>query len=396
MAKFTLNFDIPTSKERLEAIKKIDLASLTKTELETVSNYVLYGKDEDGKSVVDRKEVQIKTKFSSYQKDKFVSLDEMMESPTFDEGILQKNRTIYKKIKPSIDKEKTKDVPGMLELWESIDRMDAELKALKEKPDQTAEDRKQIYYMNHHLIALRKQQYYLMDSVFPTTLTQKNKAEYHPHPTEDQMNYPILPRGVMLEKNDKWFMFPRLAKNFGAAAPKIYTDQEVQEMREKGKPFFDFRNADHLYQLIQHYAEIEAFVEEMPDSPLHNLLWTLDFYIDKAKLSEQQMLIVRDKKSRCPNKEIAKHLMDELGIYHQENYISTIWNKCCQLIADAVELNYDEYLCRNYDKAWKVCSRCKTELLRDPRNFVKKAKASDGLTGRCKVCDKELRQMNKK
>jgi hypothetical protein len=57
MAKFTLNFDIPTSKERMEAIKKIDLASLTKTELETVSNYVLYGKDEDGKSVVDRKEV---------------------------------------------------------------------------------------------------------------------------------------------------------------------------------------------------------------------------------------------------------------------------------------------------------------------------------------------------
>ncbi|MBR4891396.1 MAG: hypothetical protein IKU15_08950 [Clostridia bacterium] len=52
--------------------------------------------------------------------------------------------------------------------------------------------------MNHHLIALRKQQYYLMDSVFPTTLTQRNKAEYHPHPTEDQMNYPILPRGVML------------------------------------------------------------------------------------------------------------------------------------------------------------------------------------------------------
>nr|DAD59054.1 MAG TPA: hypothetical protein [Caudoviricetes sp.] len=29
--------------------------------------------------------------------------------------------------------------------------------------------------------------------------------------------------------------------------------------------------------------------------------------------------------------------------------------------------------------------------MRDPRNFVKKAKASDGLTGRCKKCDKELR-----
>jgi hypothetical protein len=54
----------------------------------------------------------------------------------------------------------------------------------------------------------------------------------------------------------------------------------------------------------------------VPDSLLNNLLWTLDFYIEKANLSEQQALIVRDKKMRCPNKEIAKHLMDELGIYH--------------------------------------------------------------------------------
>ena len=57
MAKFTLDFSIPTAKERLEAIKSIDLKTLTKTELETVSNYVLYGKDEDGKSAVDKKEI---------------------------------------------------------------------------------------------------------------------------------------------------------------------------------------------------------------------------------------------------------------------------------------------------------------------------------------------------
>lgn len=395
MPKFTLNFDIPTSKERLEAIKEFDLDSFTKAELETISNYVLYGKDEDGKSVVDRKEVQIKTKFSSYQKNRVVSLDEMMESPAFDEGILQKNRTIYKKIKPSIDKEKAKKVPGMAELWESISQMEDQISELKKKPNPDQEDKKKIYYMTHYLIALRKQQYYLMDSVFQTTLPQRNRAEYHPSPIESQMNYPILPRGVMATPDDKFFMEPRISKNCETAAIRIYTDWEIQKMREEGKPFFDFRNAEHLYQLIQHYAEIQDFVKEMPDSPLNNLLWTLDFYIQKARLSEQQMLIIRDKKLRFPNKEIAKHLMDELGIYHQENYISTIWNKCCQLIADAAELNYDEYLCKDYDKAWKICSRCKTELLRDPRNFVKKAKASDGLTGRCKCCDKELRQMNK-
>ena len=41
----------------MEAIKQIPLNTLTKTELETVTNYVLYGKDIDGTSPVDRKEI---------------------------------------------------------------------------------------------------------------------------------------------------------------------------------------------------------------------------------------------------------------------------------------------------------------------------------------------------
>jgi hypothetical protein len=113
MPKFTLDFTINSAEERLEAIKKIDLSTLTKTELETVSNYVLYGKDADGTSSVDRKEIQIKTKFKTYNKDRFVSLDEMMESPTFDEAQLTQNKTIYKKVRPHIDKEKAATVPGM-------------------------------------------------------------------------------------------------------------------------------------------------------------------------------------------------------------------------------------------------------------------------------------------
>lgn len=88
--KFKLDFNIYSAKDRLEAVRQIDLSSLNKTELETVTNYILYGKDEDGTSIVDRKEVQIKTKFNSYQKDRTVSLEELLESPTFDETIFQK------------------------------------------------------------------------------------------------------------------------------------------------------------------------------------------------------------------------------------------------------------------------------------------------------------------
>ena len=398
MPKFQLDFNIYSSKDRLEAVKQINLADLTKTELETVTNYILYGKDEDDTSIVDRGEVQIKAKFSSYSKDKgVVSLDELMESPTFDENILTKSKSIYKKVKPSIDKEKAAQVPGMKELWAEIEHLERILNENTGKLPKTSEtptlDNKQIYYLKHQIIEMRSQQYQLMDSQFPTIQLQKNKAEFHPSVIDGQMNYPVLPRGMMSSEDDVAFKEP---KNSTVPPVAIYSESDIEDLKAAQKPYFDFREPDHIYELVQHYTEIKDYVRYNPDSPLNNLLWTLDFYIEKAGLSEQQMLIIRDKKLRIPNKQIAQHLHDELGIYHQENYISTIWNKCVGLITEAVELNYDEFLCKDYEKCWKKCTRCGKWLLRDSRNFVKKAKASDGLTSRCKCCDREIRQMNKK
>ena len=121
---FNLDFSIETSPERKAFIESHDLSTLTKKELELCSNYILYGKDpdKDMTSVVDRKEVQIKTKFSSYSKTEPVSLDALLESPTFNENIIQKNPTIYKKVKPTLDKEKAKNIPGMEDLWEQIQK----------------------------------------------------------------------------------------------------------------------------------------------------------------------------------------------------------------------------------------------------------------------------------
>lgn len=191
-------------------------------------------------------------------------------------------------------------------------------------------------------------------------------------------------------ENDTIFQNPRENPNLNLW--DIGTDDQLEKLKAAGKPYFDFRNEDHLYHLIQFYEELEYYVEKYPDSIIHNLLWTLDFYIDKAKLSEQQLFIVECKKKRMQNKEIAKALQAELGITHQENYISTIWNKSVRLIQDAVELNFDEFICRKLDKAWKKCTCCGRELFRDNRNFVKKSKASDGLASRCKKCDKLIRQ----
>jgi hypothetical protein len=45
-------------------------------------------------------------------------------------------------------------------------------------------------------------------------------------------------------------------------------------------------------------------------------------------------------------------------------------------------------LAKDYHKAWKKCNYCKKYYLRDPRNFVRKTKAIDGLMGHCKKCEK--------
>ncbi len=382
----------------MEAIKKIDLSKLTPLELETVSNYVLYGKDSNGTSSVDRKEIQIDTKFDSYNKQHTTSLDELIESPTFNEATLTKNPTRYKKTHFKIDRDnpKIQKIEGMQELWQQIDNVANNLKELKKIELPNPQLRREIYLKEHLLIQLRTQQYYLLDSQTQTITTSPNKSQYHSHPTDSQTNYPILPRGVMRTENDLGFIYPRLEKDIEDNREiKIYTEEDREKLEKENKFYIDFANPQHIYQLILFYQEIQDSIKFMPDSLLNNLLWTLDFYIDKAHLSDQQRLIVRDKKNRLQNREITQHLKEELGIYHQENYVSTIWNKIIKQITEAVELNYDEYLCKNYDRCWKKCNRCGEELFRDTRNFVRKHKASDGLTNRCKQCDKRIRELNK-
>ena len=102
--KFKLDFNLETSSERLNLVKTFDLSSLTKKELELCTDYILYGKESDGFSAVDKKQIYIKAKHSTYQKKEPLSLEELLESPSFDESVLDKNRTIYKKPKVSIDR----------------------------------------------------------------------------------------------------------------------------------------------------------------------------------------------------------------------------------------------------------------------------------------------------
>lgn len=322
-----------------------------------------------------------------------------MESPTFDEGEVFKEKPVYKTVKPSIDKEKAAKIPEMKELWEVIDKQQRILDENEGKIPKTDEtptlNQRQIYMLKHHLIQLRTHQYYLMDAYYPTVkMMRQNKGDFYRDPLMSQMTYPIFPRGVMLEENDLFFKEPRRYNN-GVPA-RAFDPEQIEELKAKGKPYFNFLDENHLYYLILHYQELKGYISDEPASPLWGLIWTLDFYIETAKLSEQQRLIVEGKRAGLSNKEIQDRLQNELGISHQVNYISTIWKKSVKLITEAVELNYDEWLCKDYNKVWKRCSCCGKEKMRDTRVFCQKAKSLDGFTSRCKACDAQKRLEKKK
>lgn len=381
MDYYTKLTQIYSAEDRAKFLKDFNLSNLTKKELETLANLILFGKDEDGKSAVDKGEVlKPKTKFQTFQKNQPVSLEALLESPTFSETLLV-DKWVYKREKPKLDYQKLKKIPGIQELWTETQQLqDLYDQNTGKKPLIQKVPQKALYFLKHELIELKKRQYQMMDSYYPPIPHATNKTHFYPDAADTHLTYLVYPRGVVNGPNDQDFKFPFLAKTPATALPL-----------PSSKKFFSFLEPAHIYLLILNYWDLKLQVEQIPQSLIHNLLWTLDFYIEKANLTPQQNLIVQDKKLRLSNKEISKHLFEELGIQHQENYISTIWNRCCRLIAAAANLNYDEYLCQNYDKAWKKCSCCGRILLRDSRNFVHKKRSADGFQNRCKECDRAKR-----
>lgn len=381
-----LDFSIASSAERAIYVNtNMDpTANYSKKELETISNYILYGKDEDGTSIVDRKEVQIKTKHGTYSRKEDESLDALMEKPTFDECSFQNSSIKYKNEKPTISREKDKDIPGMRELWEAIDRVQDEIEQRQARGEPS--NRGKLYELKHYLIELRRQQYTLKDSIKPTICkTKVNISPSHfqadaavPWDCENS-DFSIAPLGLY-SSNPKRFDDPRAVEEID------------YQYNGKAKYILDFRNPIHIYELFEKKLELEKdgymSVEYIP----FLILETLDFYTSRANLNEEQKRILHLKINKVSNQTICDILNKEFNVTHSANYISTIYKqKICKKIADAAILHYDYYLNREVATAWKKCSKCGKYKLRDTREYMRRKRSSDGLSSCCKQCDKEKR-----
>ena len=116
MAKkeYSLDYNIERDIDRLQAVQEI-LDNLekqpTSSDLELMASYILYGKDENGKNAIQRKETTDSNKrYKSFQKaaDKVQSLDAILENPLADQQEMRPatERYVYTKKKPTIARPK--------------------------------------------------------------------------------------------------------------------------------------------------------------------------------------------------------------------------------------------------------------------------------------------------
>ena len=435
-----LDFSIPGTHERKafvdEYVQRPEFirAPLTEDELETIANYILWGKDPDGTNVTQRGEIQIETRNKTWQRDDTESLDAMMESPTFNEASLRRPTEARTKVAREVfsREDALAQCPSHMkpifeELFTRIDRLEMQIHFYefahgkrKEEPRASllrkftdeeidaarivASSWNQFKYLKqrHLIVELRREQFTLRDSY-----VERHLRHTPPEPDLDPVSLdfgaeiPVFPIGLIGEPFSELVFKPAKELN-----PYTYTEQELDTLtrfywkkKDKVRPvlFFDFGELEHVYELFGQWVELEEEIDTLPlESNLKKLMDTLVYYVQLTELSEVQKEILDLKINKVKNQDIADQINKKYGRSYTANYISTIFRqKIIPQINETARFHalVIENMC--FEENFKKCNGCGEWLLIDAQNFVRKSRSKDGFSTKCKKCDRADRQKKK-
>lgn len=445
--RLRLDWGISSIKERQQFIQTyledeiFSKRPPSERELEQMGDYILYGKDEDGKNMEQRKEIQIEgKKNSSWVKKKAESLDSLLENPAFNEGSLQQSETPFYSKKEKFSREKAlEEAPPHLQkefvdLFNRIDRVDLTisfyeiekgkrkdpprgelLKRLKPNEIETCREEasglspQNYLKLRHLLVSLRTQQYETRDLYKPTIQKRSLSTPQFSAPSSFYFDsdLEVYPLGLFSNSQLSKLLFP-FPDSFN---PSTYSEEELQKVSsfiwkkenlfkknlEKEKDFFDFRELEHVYNLFLFFFELSFSDNSDVDSTTNDLIRTLLFYTFAADLSPVQREILSLKIQKVKNKEISQIINKKFNKTYTDNYISTIFR---QKIIKEINIAAEQHLLAIQDiffpENFKTCAgTCRRVLRRDAYNFVRKSRSKDGFSNRCKRCDKEEREKKK-
>ena len=404
-------------------------------ELETLANYLLWGKNEEGQNIEQEGLVELPRRNSTWTSQAVESLDELSESPTFNENSIYSltSKLPTKKIREVFSREKTRQtapatlLPIFEDLWRQIDEIEltlnfyeldhgkrtkeprAELLSMFTAADQEilrqrALNIKQFHYLKlrHLLVELRREQYTIKDSYSERVLLHSFTPPQENSPQIFEADIPILPLGTQNKTKLSTLIF----QDFSNLIPQNFTQKQLNQIshfywekeKEKTSPlFFDFSDLESVYNLFLQLGELGEEDTQEIFSTTPALLQTLTYYTNQASLSEVQKEILDLKIKKVKNEDIASYINKKYHKTYTVNYISTIFR---QKIIPAINnaAIYHKQLIWNlpFEEEFKVCKKCNRCLLRDPINFVRKSRSKDGLSNHCKLCDKKDREEKKK
>ena len=447
--RLSLDFTLNGIDERQQFIQdylkqdKFKKEPPTNEELEKIANYLLWGKESDGKSPAQKKFIQIQTKNKTWTKadteGATQSLNELLENPNFDENLIQsindvlptkKKKEVFSRSE-ALDEAPPELIPEFQKLWARIDQTDLRISLYEEligkrtkpirpellarfTPEEIEQEKEaaarltqQAYLrLRHQLVQLRSTQYSLRDTY--RNFIQK-ESRTHLRPIREfplfEEDISVLPLGIFGEDQLSCLIFS--TQDFFAeeefsmkAAKKISAFLWEKKNSPTTSQFIDFRNEKHVYQLLLCADDIQREAE-ITTSPEHKdsllgILRALTYYIENARLTDLQRDILFGKMTHIRNEDIRDNINKKYNHHYTVNYISTIFTK--QVIreicaAATLHLAVLESFC--FPENFKRCNCCGKLLLKVPYNFVRKTHSFDGFCNRCKVCDKAARQRNK-
>lgn len=407
MNRLKLDFTIDSIEARKEFIDRyIEEIEPTPAECETIANYILWGKEEDGKSPVQKKQINQE---SAWGGKKTESLEALLEMPNFTESLLHPISTVpLKAQKEAFCREDALDnSPSYLQstfknLFHEIDTVDfivssyigqAREELLRAIPEEKQTElkafartltQKNYLKLRHLLIELRKQQFTLRDSYRQSLIAKNTPLLIEADTLSFGVEIPVYPLGFVSE-------FPAIFTNLNALIPSAFSYPELTQISKhywSKKPsalYFDFENPEHLYNLLT----IPDLEDNLPfDSTFPELIHTLHYYIAIADLPSIYQEILQMKLERRKNSRIAVAINTKYNKSYSANYISTIFRqKIIKQIAETA--SYHRKIVENlfFPENFKRCNSCGRVLLKDQYNFVRKTRATDGYSNRCKVCD---------
>lgn len=442
MNRLNLNWNLEWSDERAEYIRKYcELMPFTPTpeELDTMSKYILWGKDRQTGLNGRQAGLELETRFGVWDHKETESLDALLESPGFNEtSILPKGTPPTKVVREVFSRSEarktaTPDVlPSLEALWRLIDETElligfydlahskrstplrttllsrfskSELDALHEKALRLTN--LQYIRQRHNLVELRRQQYTLKDSYSPQLAEQplplSNRSQLQSISLGEEV--PVLPFGLKYDRplEQKLFNPNRFP------IPSDFTEAELRRISTQlwsetsTLPPFNFCNPDHLYTLFAFWDELEEqetiFLESglIGSTFIHEFLETARTYIQLTKLEPIHAEILEMKVKKIGNQEICKQINQTYGKTYKINYISTLYcKKCVEEIAQTARDHFEVIQNLFFEENFKKCKDCGGVFLLGEKNFVKRHRSNDGYSPRCKRCEKALREKKKK